>query len=183
MYLCIAQKCSTKLPIFQVVRPILDAIGIKELCRIYAIFHKKDIWFEHIPKTTTNNNNRYIIPINKEKGVIMIAYADSKYAKQWKENETRPKTFLKELTENIHKTFGFIIHDPKYLKAFYWETGTAFWKPSYDSTVLYKQMLQPIHTMPLYVCGENFSQTQGWMEGALESSLDVISCVEKNYEE
>ena len=35
-------------------------------------------------------------------------------------------------------------------------------------------MIQPIHSMPLYVCGENFSRTQGWIEGALETSEIVI---------
>ena len=38
-------------------------------------------------------------------------------------------------------------------------------------------MIQPMKNMPLYTCGENFSQTQGWMEGALETSSEVLKSI------
>jgi monoamine oxidase len=75
---------------------------------------------------------------------------------------------------NIQKTFGFEIAVPTFFRAFYWETGTAFWKPNCDSRTLAKQMIRPIACMPLWVCGENFSESQGWMEGALETSWEVL---------
>lgn len=176
----IPQIALKKIPFFRVIRPLLDTIGVKILCRIYAIFDPNDNWFEHIPKTTTNNGNRYIIPINREKGLIMIAYTDSVYAKYWKSLSSKPDAVFSQLQQNIQDTFGFTIGRPKYLKAFYWETGTAFWKPHFNSDELYKKIMKPIHSMPLYICGENFSQSQGWMEGALETSWDVIRMIERD---
>lgn len=164
-----------KIPIFHSLKPTMDCVGIKILCRIYAKFDKKDIWFKDIPKTTTNNENRYIIPIDRENGLIMIAYTDSKYAKYWKGlSDTK---VISHLRKNIKNTFGFSISNPSFTRAFYWETGTAFWKPNCDSRKLSQKMLAPIDSVPLYVCGENFSQTQGWMEGALETSIQIVEKV------
>ena len=42
-------------------------------------------------------------------------------------------------------------------------------------------MLQPLDSIPVYVCGENFSETQGWMEGSLETSTQVIQKVLSHY--
>lgn len=161
-----------KIPFFTVLQPQLDCVGIKTLCRMYAKFAPKDNWLQHIPKTTTNNGNRYVIPIDREKGLVMIAYTDSKYARAWKAMPQRK--VVNEVRANIQKTFGFEIAVPTFFRAFYWETGTAFWKPNCDSRTLAKQMIRPITCMPLWVCGENFSESQGWMEGALETSWEVL---------
>jgi len=166
------KKALEKIPFFNIIKDKMNKVGIKVLCRIYAIFNKEDIWFNHISKTTTNNNNRYIIPIDKKEGVIMIAYTDSKYANFWKslpENKVLP-----ELKKNIYETFRININDPIFLKAFYWETGTAYWKPFADSKKMSEEIMQPINNVPMFICGENFSQTQGWMEGALETSSKVL---------
>ena len=166
-----------KLAFFDPMRQRLNTIGVKILCRMYAIFEKKDIWFADLPKTTVNNEIRYIIPIDKEKGVIMISYTDSKFAKFWAslpEDQVIPT-----LQSKIKEALGVDIPRPKYIKAFYWETGTAYWKPKCDSRELYQSIQQPYSNMPLYICGENFSQTQCWVEGAIESSSDVIKTLKR----
>jgi len=48
----------------------------------YAIY--KDPWFDKISKTITNNPLRYVIPINKENGLIMISYTNGKEIDYWK---------------------------------------------------------------------------------------------------
>jgi monoamine oxidase len=161
-----------KISFFNPLRRRLNTIGVKRLCRMYAVFKKKDIWFADLPKTTVNNELRYIIPIDKEKGIIMISYTDSKFAKFW---ASLPETqVIPTLQSKMKEALGIDIPRPKYVKAFYWETGTAYWKPKYDSRELYHSIQQPYSNVPLYICGENFSQNQGWVEGALESSFDVI---------
>ena len=154
---------------------LLKSTGYKSLCRIYAVFEKKDIWFKDIPKTTTNNNSRYIIPLDKENGSIMIAYSDSKYADYWNNlYKTDKKKFLQEIKNNIYKTFGIKIANPIFLKPYYWMLGTNYWKKNKDSSILSKKILQPDKLMDLYICGENYSENQGWIEGALETSLEII---------
>ena len=161
-----------KIPFFSDLKPKMKSIGVKVLCRIYAKFEKEDIWFDKLPKSTVNNEIRYIIPIDKENGVIMISYTDSIYARFW---ASLPEyAVVPTLQKKLKEALGIDIPEPKIIKAFYWETGTAYWKPKYDSRTLYDAIQKPYSDIPLYICGENFSQTQGWVEGALESSRDVI---------
>ena len=164
-----------KLPYFKSLRTKLDCVGIKTLCRIYAQYNKNAIWFKSIPKTTTNNHNRYIIPIDREKGLIMISYTDSKFAHYWKRQTNHSRE--QKLRENINKTFGFEISKPIYMKTCYWETGTSFWKPMCNSNLLSRQIMRPFQEKNIYICGESFSMCQGWMEGALETSEEVVDKV------
>lgn len=159
-----------------VIKNLLNSINYKSLCRIYSIFNKKDIWFQDVSKTTTNNNSRYIIPIDKENGLIMISYSDSKFADDWhKLDKLNNKNVINELQKNIYKTFHKKIMKPIFTKVCYWKLGTAFWKKNKNSCVISKKILQPFLYVPLYICGENYSETQGWIEGALETSKLIIS--------
>ena len=159
------------IPFFKSIRSLTNTIGCKTLCRIYARFDEKNIWFKHIPKATTNNKLRYIIPIDREKGLIMISYTDGKFARYWKDKSET--TMIKRLKTYIHQTFDFEIADPIYMKKCYWELGTAYWKPNVKSYEVARKMIQPMKC-PMYICGENYSTTQGWMEGALETAEDVL---------
>ena len=38
-------------------------------------------------------------------------------------------------------------------------------------------MLNPIEN--IYICGESFSQQQAWMEGALQTSNEVVELINK----
>lgn len=162
------------IPFFRGLKNDLQSIGLKTLCRIYAQFDKDNVWFKHIPKSTTNNALRYVIPIDRNKGLIMISYTDGKFARYWKTKYE--KTMIKRLQENIQKTFDFTIADPIYTRKCYWTLGTAYWKPRVKSHEVARRMLQPMDC-PLYVCGENYSTNQGWMEGALETSVQVVAKV------
>ena len=154
-------------------KPLLLNINVKILCRIYAKFDRKDIWFDELPKTTVSNEIRYIIPIDREKGIIMISYTDSKYAKYWGSMPNK-KVMIDTLHEKIQEALNITIAKPKDVCAFYWNTGTAYWKPNVDSRKISAKVLQPDTSREFYICGENYSESQGWIEGALETSNHVI---------
>ena len=40
-------------------------------------------WFKDLKKTVTNNPLRFIIPMDSEKGTIMISYTDDVYCNYW----------------------------------------------------------------------------------------------------
>ena len=104
---CAIQKPDLlKFNILKEVKPILNTIGNKSLCRIYSIFKKSDIWFNDINKTTTNSNIRMIIPLDKENGSVMISYSDSKFADKWYKlyNEDKDK-FMDTIKNNIFKIY------------------------------------------------------------------------------
>lgn len=148
-------------------RGILDSIVCKPLCRIYAVY--ENAWFKNMGKITTNNDLRYIIPINEKSGLIMISYSDNAFAEYWKNK----RKILPLINKNIRETFDIDIEDPIYIKKSYWDCGVGYWKKNVDSGKISNAMLKPFD-VPLFICGENYSTTQGWIEGALITSNRVI---------
>ena len=53
-------------------------------------------------KIVTNNQLRYIIPIDPENGLIMISYTDDVYTKHWKNMQNNQKK-LKKLKVKLQK--------------------------------------------------------------------------------
>ena len=158
----------------------LNSINYKSLCRIYSIFKKENIWFKDISKCTTNNNSRYIIPIDKENGLIMISYSDSKFANYWnKLHLTNKKLLIDNLKKNIYKTYNKKIENPIYTKVSYWDCAVGFWKKNKDSNIISNKIIHPINDINLFICGENYSETQGWIEGALQTSFKVVNQINK----
>ena len=162
------------IPFFKPIQKDLGTIQIKPLCRIYAQFDSENIWFKQISKTTTNNRLRYVIPIDDKQGLIMISYTDGKYARYWKDKSEA--AMIKRLKTYVHQTFDIHIESPKYTKVCYWPIGTAYWKPDVTSYEVARKMLEPFakECPGLYICGENYSTNQGWMEGALETAELVV---------
>lgn len=48
--------------------------------------------------------------------------------------------------------------------------GYSFWQPGQNSSVIQKRMRRPIPDAPVYVCGDSYSDLQGWVEGALTTT-------------
>lgn len=154
---------------------LLNSISNEPLYRIYACFPpNKDtnkVWFHNLPKISTNLAIKYIIPMNYEKGLIMISYTDSKYAQYWHNK----KTDIFETT--LFKQLALLFPDrqipkPKWYKHCYWSSGAGYWKPKYSRTEIMPQIINPRENM--YICGENYSSHQAWVEGALETADMVL---------
>ena len=166
---------------FTVLRnaPMLRQLTMSKLLRIYAVYPAAadgKVWFATIPKTVTTNPLRYVIPINPKTGLIMISYtegpdSDVWRAKEGKELETAIQTSVRAL---------FPSHDipaPVFLKKHDWTAGCTYWLPGeYDVPTASRQAHNPAPNV--YVCGESVSQTQTWLEGALESAEVLMRCLE-----
>ena len=160
----------------------LNSIQNEPLYRIYARYplnkgiekEKDKVWFHDLKKTSTNLPIKYIIPINYEKGVIMISYTDSKFANYWTK-QVVDKTFEKTLTKQLTQLFpNKTIPKAKWYKHCPWVSGAGYWKKGYDRKIILQEMIQPLENEPLYICGENYSSHQAWVEGALETSELVL---------
>lgn len=151
----------------------LNSILCKELCRVYSIF--PDVWFKDLNKMTTNNKLRYIIPIDKEKGLIMISYTDSKFALYWKKFVNSPKSKLdNEILKQLKTIIPFKIEKPIYNCVCFWNCGVAYWKPKFNSDVMSQKILKLNNHDNLYIVGENYSNNQGWSEGGLETVNELL---------
>jgi protoporphyrinogen oxidase len=145
------------------------------LHRIFAQFpiDKKTgyAWFHDLPRTTTNQPIRYIIPHNSQTGFIQISYTDNLYAKYW-HNMTKEKR-EKELMKYLKVVFPHHkIPSPIWIHNYYWKEGVTYWKPN---SMQYKN----ISTKNYYICGEMMSPFHcGWMEGSLRTTKNVLKFFE-----
>lgn len=188
-------KCICALPkqviehwtIFRPIRPMLQKIHCAPLCRIYSRFEPslskegdkpgmENVWFKGMPKFTTNNNLRMVIPISEKTGVIMISYTDNIFATFWKKLQARRgiRGVEDELIRLMKQSTGIDIPRPKQTEIFYWDCGAGYWGINADSSAISEKIIQPFSN-GLFICGEHYSDTyQQWMEGALETGDRVI---------
>lgn len=173
LILALPKPALLKLDYLYIYNKYLNSINCKELCRIYSVF--SNVWFKELNKTTTNNKLRYIIPIDKKNGLIMVSYTDSKYALYWKKFINKSK---KELNKEILKELKTIteepIKKPIYNSICYWNCGVAYWKPKFNSSKLSKKILKLNKKENLYIIGENYSENQSWAEGGLETVNELL---------
>ena len=166
----VTKETLLKIPIFKPIYKVLQLIETLPLCRIYAKF--PITWFKGMPQVTINNNLRIMIPIDEPSGLIMMSYTDNKYARFWKRllDKDGIDALNREHQRLIKKTTGLDVPAPQDTKVYYWEHGVVYFKPGFDSETMLKQIRHPIPNIPLYVCGENYSEFNGqWMEGALDT--------------
>lgn len=52
--------------------------------------------------------------------------------------------------------------------------GAAFWPVGSQSFKVSDQILKPKASLPVYICGENYSHEQGWVEGSLSSTENLL---------
>lgn len=177
----IPKQAAEKLTIFKPIRKELDYIKCFPLCRIYCKFdmkNRENAWIHNLPKLTTNNNLRIIIPIDAKSGVIMASYTDHHFADFWLNlyNKEGVKGVNQELVKLYKETLGINIPMPISTKVFHWGCGVGYWGVGADSESLEKLFLQPFSDMSLFICGEHYSaDQQQWIEGALATAEKVVS--------
>ena len=75
----------------------------------------------------------------------------------------------------LTQTLDREIQLPKRTQVYYWEHGVAYFAPGFDSTTMPKQIMRPFPNLPIFVCGENYSEKNNqWMEGALDTSEYIL---------
>ena len=131
-------------------------------------------------KVTVNNNLRIIIPIDKQSDTVMISYTDNKYARFWKNlldtkgMDAVNKEHQRLLNETFNRDDAPLLL-PQNTGVFYWEHGVAYFAPGFDSKTMPKRIMCPFKNIPLFVCGENYSEKNNqWMEGALDTSEYIL---------
>lgn len=152
-----------------------NTINCKALCRVYAKFKQQDIWFKDIKKTVTNNALRYIIPMDREQGTIMISYTDDIYCEYWEKMRNNQSKLKKSVVDLVKKTFDEKIAEPEEVWVFYWECGVGYWNKGVNSVQVADFLANPMENV--YICGENYSLEQSWVEGALESAERVLKII------
>jgi hypothetical protein len=109
------------------------------------------------------------IPINPEKGVYMIAYADNNSALQLQPHSNDIKYFEKQVSTALDIPLDHV-HITK-MSPHFWNIGTHYFDPLQKQYATRQDFIKVAqHPSPnVWVVGEAVALHQGWVEGALES--------------
>jgi monoamine oxidase len=177
----IPKKSLTQFTIFKPLLSDLNSINSINLLRIYEIYDKEgdgSVWFKNVEKTITNTNVQFVIPINRNNGLIMSSYSDCANARYWNNLlASKGLDYVKvKLNTKLNQLFSIVnIKVPlsKYIKMYFWDAGVACWKKGVDSDYLSVKLLNPYSR--IFIIGENYSKYQAWCEGALMTSESCIA--------
>jgi hypothetical protein len=165
---------------------VLKHLAMEPLVRMYAVFPVRHgtWWGKGLNKVVTNSPIRYIIPIDSERGIIMISYTDGADARFWIKQDESAKEHGEEnvkdlvMTE-IRRLFpDRAIPNPIFFKQHPWYDGCTYWRPGrYNVAQESKKSLQPLpSTMPyLFMCSESFAVHQCWMESAVDQADELLT--------
>ena len=161
---------------------LLHCVKPIPLIRIYAQYptDKKTgkVWFHSINRTITDNMIRHIIPIDYERGIIMISYTDFYLAEMWNNwNQLGEEVLTERLHTEIHKLFKIKPPNPLKYKVYYWRAGVHMWKTKYSMDQTYPKLLKPFPEKEIYLSNESFSKHQCWIEGSLLMARDVLKMI------
>lgn len=147
----------------------LRGIHGQPFMRIYGQLSKP---LSHIKRLTcVDSLIQKIIPINIEKNIYMIAYADNKNALE----------LQKATRDQVVQIFKGVVDEgvqvDKFKKAF-WKIGTHYFHPLQEGFNSRDQFLKACQLPPQYpgvvLVGEMVSHDQGWTQGALASVHKII---------
>jgi monoamine oxidase len=164
---------------------VLTHLRTAPLLRCYAIF-ETPAWFEGMTRVVTPERPRYILPIDPQKGVVMISYTDADdvtdYAKIYEKGGD--EALEKVVVNDVRKLFPDThIPKPLFFRAHLWETGATYWTPgSYDAALESSEACHPLgRELPgVWMCGESWSLRQAWVEGALEHAKECFGALKKS---
>ena len=149
---------------------LLDSVDSFSLTRVFLGFDiKKNKWLQKLNHTTLNNPLRQIITLSKSKGLFQI-YNDWQYADAFgalnKENTIKNSRLL------LDKVFKSKVGQPTFYKKYYWKNAIHYWKPNVNEKYMYGKIMNIKKNV--YICGESFSLNQGWGEGVVSMSKDLV---------
>tara|TARA_B110001450_G_scaffold251404_1_gene271482 strand:- start:1953 stop:3353 length:1401 start_codon:yes stop_codon:yes gene_type:complete len=166
-------------------KPDLNSIKDINLLRIFEVYdkdkNKDNLWFNHVNKTVTNDELQFVIPINKNNGLIMSSYTELHNSDYWMKHYNNDKTknkikFKNLLNKKLSIAYNKNIPNSKWLKLYHWDMGVGSWNKNVNSNYLSNKI---INLLPnFFICGENFSTYQAWCEGSLETSQKVLNLID-----
>jgi protoporphyrinogen oxidase len=185
--LAIPQQALLTIFPFSPDHPLIKSVRMEPLMRIYSLYPEAE-WFPEA-RVVTNSPLRYIIPVNKEKRLIMSSYLDSRDIELWTDLEKKANNdkLIQKIQNETQALFPELsIPEPLFTKAYLWHDGCSYWLPG--ATNYRKLSSEALHPMPetypnLHIVGESFSKKQQWIEGALEHASELIGALKEKLKE
>jgi len=150
-------------------------------------------------QVTASNNNQPEIGANQatpQHSVLLASYTDSGASDFWRslaltdhpaehlpastdQTLACPEPVVRELTAQLERLHGQRIAEPIWASLCDWKqqpsgVATHSWRAGIVSSTAIPNIRHPNSEIPLYICGEAFSQEQGWVNGALRSAEALL---------
>lgn len=98
---------------------------------------------------------------------------------QYIQTHTLPEKMVKEITAQLSELHAFPVPLPKAALFQNWDDdpyggGWHLWNPHNQSWLVIPRIRHPIPGANIYICGEAYSDHQGWVEGALQTAEKVL---------
>jgi monoamine oxidase len=141
-------------------------------------------------RMTTDLANRKVFYFDEDAdapALILAAYTDGQHTVPWvnlangaSDGSPAPDSMLEAARsdlEHIHPA-AEVPPEPVGSAFMHWgsdphEIGWSFWRAGFNSDEVMATALQPDPRQAVYLCGETFSRSQSWVEGALETAEAV----------
>jgi cytochrome b involved in lipid metabolism/UDP-galactopyranose mutase len=135
-----------------------------KLLRIYTKYPFG--WFKGMNKIITDMSISMIIPINPDKGLIMISYSDNINAEYWN-NFTDINKLKKALSKELNKLFPNIdIPEPEWISLEYWSEGCHYWNKYTNDNKIINNIEKQLGK-DIYLINEAYTHINGWIESSL----------------
>ncbi|MEN1727470.1 MAG: NAD(P)/FAD-dependent oxidoreductase [Pseudomonadota bacterium] len=187
--------------------PLLQSIESVPACKIFLTFDKpwwrdvpdgpgkiKDETYG-VSHTDLPMRMCYYIGVDEESGraLMLASYGDGSAVDFWRALEPdsglgrRLRSPLgprarREIGRQLSEMHGVTVPDPVDGVFINWSEapfGGAwhYWLPGYRSWKVAREILHPDPDWPIHICGEAWSEDQGWTEGALRTTEEMLQTV------
>lgn len=151
-------------------------LRMEPLTRIYAAYPPEHPWTRRLfsgPPIVTDSPLRYIIPVNPEKGTIMISYTEGRDTRHWR--GLKGPRLQAAIQKEVRRLFSgeTEIPEPIWVRPYEWTDGCTYWRPGRYDPHRVAAALQHLYPT-VWIAGESLSVgRQAWIEGALEVAHQV----------
>lgn len=143
----------------------------------------------------------YYFGTSQNKGLLMASYSDGIAVDFWEgyypesafdrvsdrfvnlpdyiQKHIVPPKMIEELTQELSEIHGVDAAKPRFALFQNWGEdpyggGWHYWNPHNQSWIVMPRIRHPIKEENLYICGEAYSDQQGWIEGALNTAEKML---------
>ena len=160
------------------LRPLLDSVKSLSLHHIYAQ-EKNSATITGIHRTPGALSQ--VIGGDTKARYFQISYSAGRIADYWQRlHLNHPEKFEKKIKAEFHSLYPKIELSGD-IHAFYWRHAVHMWKPIFGQVNTLAHIVDaaiephPVQLPQFYFIGEACSGNQGWIEGALETTLEAVS--------
>ena len=179
LFLCLPPKECLQWSIVQEnLLPLIHSVDTIPLNHIYGYSSQLSTFFNNSFYIKTDSDLSEIISGDFNNNWFQISYSGGENARFFERLKQVKPNLLRKIVKSRLQDAGVNIPISK-IESFYWEHAIHIWKPGFhfniDKSMRKSVYPHPVNLCNLFYAGEAFSTTQGWIEGALETSEIALS--------